>query len=88
MVLHSAGSSTGTELALTVFAADGTPLASFPHPTLGTFAYGCALITDLDLDGNPEVVLLERGYEYQTLRIFTLTDTGAVARWSGLGYSI
>jgi hypothetical protein len=45
-------------------------------------------VVDIDRDGNPEVVLLHHGYEYQMLRIFTLTDTEALARWSGLGYSI
>jgi hypothetical protein len=61
-------------------------------PDRDTEMFGCLWepydIVDIDRDGNPEVLLLQRGYEYQLLRIFTLTETGVLARWSGLGYSI
>jgi hypothetical protein len=57
-----------------------------------TEMFGCMWephdVVDIDRDGNPEVVLLEHRYECQTLKIFTLTDTEALAGWSGLGYSI
>jgi len=55
-------------------------------------SYGCHWdlqdIVDIDKNGQPEVVLVERGYESEELKIFTIDQGTVIYRWGGLGYGL